>query len=111
MSNAQGKWLKEGRTKAKLTQAQVAEMIGVKSWDISDFETGRVQPNGHLEALCEIYGRNAKDAPRWTSKRGTKKTTQDQSTPCETYVKIAQLAASVKDTDIAMAALAKIESL
>ena len=45
--------LKEVRTEAKLSQAQLAEMVGVSRNTISSIETGQYQPTAKLaRILC-----------------------------------------------------------
>lgn len=48
--------LKEGRTKAKLKQSEVAKMIGIKGNTLSNYENGVSEPDiDTFCALCDIY--------------------------------------------------------
>lgn len=46
--------LKEARTEAKLSQAQLAEMVGVSRNTISSIETGQYQPTAKLALIICI---------------------------------------------------------
>lgn len=46
--------LKEARTEAKLSQAQLAEMVGVSRNTISSIETGQYQPTAKLALILCI---------------------------------------------------------
>ena len=46
--------LKEVRTEAKLSQAQLAEMVGVSRNTISSIETGQYQPTAKLALILCI---------------------------------------------------------
>ncbi len=44
------------RIKAKLTQAQLAREMNIKQYNISDYETGRIEPNiDTLSRLADIF--------------------------------------------------------
>ena len=48
--------LKKGRSKSGYTQAQVAEMLGIKGNTLSGYETGASEPDIHTYLqLCKIY--------------------------------------------------------
>ena len=46
--------LKEARTEAKLSQSQLAEMVGVSRNTISSIETGQYQPTAKLALILCI---------------------------------------------------------
>jgi putative transcriptional regulator len=46
--------LKEARTEARLSQAQLAEMVGVSRNTISSIETGQYQPTAKLALIICI---------------------------------------------------------
>ena len=51
-----GKRLKEARKKQKITQSEVAELLGVTKQTISNYETGNTYPPEKMLAkLCELY--------------------------------------------------------
>lgn len=67
MNPTLGEWLKNGRTEKGLTIKEVqakAQASGLaKMLDISKYEHNRLNPNGHLNFLCDVYGLSSEEAP------------------------------------------------
>lgn len=113
MSNKLGTWIKDARTAAGMKQTELAEATGLKQEEISQFERGLRNPNGELDVLCEVLNIPRDEAPRFRRPKiadpAPAPVTGDPTEPRDVYIKIAQLAASIGDTDIAVDALAKID--
>jgi putative transcriptional regulator len=45
------------RTKAELSQAQFAQLLGVSVWTLQDWEQGRREPSGAAKTLIRIAAR------------------------------------------------------
>lgn len=105
----QGEWLKQARENAGLKNKDVCKALGISSGRLSMIESGRNYANGQLADLCALYGVDPADAPIARRRRRKKVEEQPQSNDRDVYIRIAQLAAGIGDTDMAMDALAKVE--
>jgi transcriptional regulator with XRE-family HTH domain len=51
--------LKEARVESRLSQIELGELVGLKGWDISNFEQGKSLPTKiQLEQICDVFNKS-----------------------------------------------------